>query len=71
MGKAQPTQAENAKPDTATSPWTEPFQSAQTDADGAARPEQRDNTSAAAPAQREADSARATQDALSVIFNQT
>lgn len=71
MAKAQPTQAENPQPETATSPWTEPFQRAQADTKGAARPEQRGNTSAAAPAQRETDSARATQDALAVIFNRS
>jgi hypothetical protein len=67
MTESRPKQAGNTKPETATSPWTEPFQRAQTTTGTAARPEQGSNSTE--PTQREADSARATQEALAVIFN--
>lgn len=67
MAESHPKQAGNAQPKTETSPWTEPFQRTQANTNAAARPEQGSNSTA--PSQREADSARATQDALSVIFN--
>jgi hypothetical protein len=72
MADSNPKQAGNPQPEIATSPWTEPFQRAQANSGTAARPEEGSNSTAPTQPeadQRKADSARATQEALSVIFN--